>query len=50
MGQDLYVEQVVDSEVFINAAFQTEDQPFLPEKVLTAGVPFVNVLLSPDTT
>jgi hypothetical protein len=43
---DHYMDQVVDSEAFLIAAFQTGDGPFLPVKVAAADAPFVNVLLS----
>jgi hypothetical protein len=41
--------QVVDSEAFLTAAFRTGDGPFLPVKVAAADAPFVYVLLSPGT-
>jgi hypothetical protein len=46
---DQYMDQVVDSEAFLTAAFQTGDGSFLPVKVAAADAPFVNVLLSPET-
>jgi hypothetical protein len=48
-GGDHYMDQVVDSEVFLTAVFQIGDGAFLPAKVAAADVPFVNVLLSPET-
>jgi hypothetical protein len=44
---DQNMDQVVDSEAFLTAAFQTGDGPFHPVKVAAADTPFVNVLLSP---
>jgi hypothetical protein len=46
---DQYMDQVVDNEAFLTAAFQTGDGPFLPVKIASADAPFVNVLLSPGT-
>jgi hypothetical protein len=43
------MDQVVDSEAFLIAAFRTGDGPFLPVKVAAADAPFVNVLLSMGT-
>jgi hypothetical protein len=43
------MDQVVDSEVFLTAAFQTGDGPFVPVKVAAADAPFVNVLLSSES-
>jgi hypothetical protein len=43
------MDQVVDGEAFLTAAFQTGDGPFLSVKVTTTDAPFVNVLLSPGT-
>jgi hypothetical protein len=41
------MDQVVDSEAFLTAAFQTGDGPFPPVKAAAADAPFVNVLLFP---
>jgi hypothetical protein len=49
MRTDQYMDQVVDSEAFLTAAFRAGDGPFLPVKVAAADAPFVNVLLSPET-
>jgi hypothetical protein len=46
---DQYMDQVVDSEAFLIAAFRTGDGPFLPVKVAAVDAPFVNVLLSSET-
>jgi hypothetical protein len=43
------MDQVVDSEAFLVAAFRTGEVPFLPVKVAAADAPFVNALLSPET-
>jgi hypothetical protein len=48
-GADQYMDQVVDCETFLAAAFQTGDGPFNPAKVAAADEPFVNVLLSLET-
>jgi hypothetical protein len=46
---DQYMDQVVDSEAFLTAAFQTGDGPLLPVKVAAVDAQIVNVLLSPGT-
>jgi hypothetical protein len=44
------MDQVVESEAFLIAAFRTGDGPFLPVKAAAADAPFVNTLLSSETS